>query len=139
MVMIFFFPLPCFSECTKSLCTPTAAEVDPELFKGFKRSLIWDIVVPEHTVLSLIFSGGLKLMSGVEKCPDDQQYTVTTTKSGGRVKTNSYCKSGALSQLDLLGLTTVATEVAKDGEPEATAFTVKAAPRGQSLFFVCSH
>lgn len=77
-------------------------------------------------------------MSGVEKCQDDQQYTVTTAKSEGIVKTNSYCKSGALPQLDLLGGTTVTTEVPKDGEPEATAFTVKAAPRGNRLFFVCT-
>lgn len=132
------FLLLCLSECTDSLCTPAAAGVDPELFKGFQRSLTWDIVVPERTVLSLVFPGGLKLMSGVEKCQDDQQYTVTTTKSEGIVKTNSYCKSGALPQLDLLGVTTVTTEVPKDGEPEATAFTVKAAPRGKRLFFVCT-
>lgn len=84
--------------------------------------------------MSLVFKDGLKEMRGVDQCQDDQQYTVTTTKSEGIVKTNSYCKSGALGQLDLLGATTVATEVPKDGEPAATAFSVKAAPRGKSLF-----
>lgn len=78
-------------------------------------------------------------MSEAEQCQDEQQYTVTTTKSEGKVQTNIYCRSGALPQLDLLGATTVTTEVPKDGEPEATAFTVKAAPRGKHLRFVHSH
>lgn len=116
------------------MCTPATAGVDPELFKGFLRSLTWIVAVPERTVLSLVFPDGLKLTSGVQPCQDEQQYTVTTTKRDGAVKTNSYCKSGALGQLDLLGETTVTTEVPKDGEPGATAFTVKAAPRGKSPF-----
>lgn len=124
----------CLSACTNSSCTPAAGEVDPELFKGFKRSLTWDISLPEQTVLSMAFPDGLNLMSGEAKCQDGHQYTVTTTKSEGIIKTNSYCKSGPLSQLDLLGATTVTTEVPKDGEPGATAFTVKAAARGKYLF-----
>lgn len=116
------------------MCTPAAGEVDPELFKGFKRSLTWDISLPERTVLSMAFPDGLNLMSGESKCQDGHQYTVTTTKSEGIIKTDNYCKSGPLSQLDLLGATTVTTEVPKDGDPDATAFTVKAAPRGKSLF-----
>lgn len=133
LIDLFFLP-SAPSECTDNTCTPATAGVDLELFKGFQRSLIWQMNVPQRTVLSLVFKDGLKEMRGVDQCQDDQQYTVTTTKSEGIVKTNSYCKSGALGQLDLLGATTVATEVPKDGEPAATAFSVKAAPRGKSLF-----
>ncbi|KAG7240166.1 hypothetical protein INR49_027304 [Caranx melampygus] len=50
-------------ECTKTSCTPAAGEVDPNPLKDFKRSLKWDISVPERTVLTLDFPGGLKEMS----------------------------------------------------------------------------
>ncbi len=124
----------CYPECTTSSCTPAAGEVDPNLFKDFKRSLTWDISVPERTVLTLDFSGGLKELSGAENCQDGPQYTVSTTKSDGKTKTNSYCKSGTVSHLDLLGTTAVNVEVPKGGELDSTAFTVKAAPRGKCTF-----
>lgn len=89
--------------------------------------------MPERTVLTLGFPGdGLKEMSGAESCQDDFQYSVSTTKSDGKIKTNSYCKGGTVSHLDLLGATTVTVEVPKGGELDS-AFTVKAAPRGKCL------
>ena len=122
----------CLSVCTTALCTPAAGEVDLELFKDFKRSLTWDISVPDRTVLTLDFPGGLKEMAGEESCQDGHQYSVSTTKKDGKVKTNSYCKGGTVSQLDLLGgATTVTVDVPKDGELDPTSFTVKAAPRGK--------
>lgn len=124
----------CYPACTKSLCTPAAGEVDPDLFKDFKRSLTWDISVPERTVLTLDFPGGIKELSGEEHCQDGLQYSVSTTKSGGRIEANSYCKGGTVSHLDLLGATTVTMEVTKEEELDSTAFTVQAASRGKSLF-----
>ncbi|XP_031151808.1 CUB domain-containing protein 1 isoform X1 [Sander lucioperca] len=115
-------------ECTQKTCTPPAGEVDPDLFQDFKRSLTWDISVPERTVLTLDFPGGLKEMSEAENCQNGHQYSVSTTKSDGKIRTNSYCKGGTVSHLDLLGATTVTVEVPKGGELDS--FTVKAAPRG---------
>ncbi|XP_051247553.1 CUB domain-containing protein 1 [Dicentrarchus labrax] len=123
-------------ECTKSSCTPAAGEVDPNLFKDFKKSLTWDISVPERTVLTLDFPGGLKEMTGAENCQDGHQYSVSTTKGDGKIKTNSYCKGGTVSHLDLLGATTVTAEVPKGGDLDSTAFTVKAAPRAGRMMTV---
>lgn len=127
------------SVCTKSSCTPAAGEVDPDLFQGFKRSLTWDISVPERTVLTLDFPGGLKELSGAEGCQDGHQYSVSTTKSDGSIKSNSYCKGGTVSHLDLLGATTVTAEVTKEEELSSAAFTVQAASRGKSLFLQFVH
>ncbi|XP_022069363.2 CUB domain-containing protein 1 [Acanthochromis polyacanthus] len=123
--------------CTESSCTPAAAEVDPELFKDFKRSLTWDVSVPEKTVLTLDFpAGGLKHISAEENCQDGYRYSVSTTKNDGKIKANSYCRGGALSHLDLLGATTVTAEVPKGGELDRTVFNVKAAPRGARMMSV---
>ncbi|XP_039977595.1 CUB domain-containing protein 1 [Xiphias gladius] len=124
-------------ECTQSSCTPAAGEVHPNLLKDFKRYLTWDVSVPERTVLSLDFPGdGLKEISETENCQDGYQYSVSTTKSDGNIKTNSYCKGGTMSHLDLLGATTVTVEVPKGGELDQTAFDVKAAPRGGRMMSV---
>ncbi|XP_073340583.1 CUB domain-containing protein 1 [Pagrus major] len=123
--------------CTTSSCPPAAGEVDPELFKDFKRSLTWDISIPDKTVLTLDFPGGLKELAGAENCQDGHQYSVSTTKRDGKSKTNSYCKGGTVSQLNLLGATTTVTvEVPKDGELDPKLFTVKAAPRGGRMMSV---
>ncbi|KAK5854957.1 hypothetical protein PBY51_005105 [Eleginops maclovinus] len=126
-------------KCTQSSCTPAAGEVEPDPFKDFKRSLTWDITVPGRTVLTLDFPGGLKVISVAENCEDGHQYSVSTTKSDGVTNTKSYCKSGAVTSLDLLGATTVTVEVPKDGE--LGPFNVKAAPRGgrmmSCLEFTC--
>ncbi|XP_042362271.1 CUB domain-containing protein 1 [Plectropomus leopardus] len=121
-------------ECTQSSCTAAAGEIDPNLFKDFKRSLILDISIPERTVLTLDFPGGLKEMSGAENCKDGYQYIVSTTKSDGNMKTNSYCKGGPDSPLKLLRATTVTVEVPKGGEVDP--FTVKATPRGGRMMSV---
>ncbi|XP_069548820.1 CUB domain-containing protein 1 [Brachyistius frenatus] len=124
-------------ECTASSCTPAAAEVDPNLFEDFKRSLTWDISVPERTVLSLDFPGdGLKDISAAENCQGGDEYSVTTIKSDGKIKSNGYCKGGPVSHLDLLRATTVTTEVPKGRELNETAFNVKAAPRGGRMMSV---
>nr|XP_020453389.1 CUB domain-containing protein 1-like isoform X2 [Monopterus albus] len=116
-------------ECTTSSCTPSAGEADPNLFKDFNRSLIWHISVPEKTVLSLDFpDNGLKEISGAENCQDGYQYSVSTTKSDRNIRTNRYCKSGTVSDLDFLGATAVTVEVPRGGD--LTAFGVRAAPRG---------
>ncbi|XP_034747156.1 CUB domain-containing protein 1 isoform X1 [Etheostoma cragini] len=115
-------------ECTQKTCTPAAGEVDPDLFQDFKRSLTWDISVPDRTVLTLDFPGGLREMSEEENCQNGHQYSVSTTKSDGKIRTEMYCKGGTVSHLDLLGATTVTVEVPKAGELDS--FTVKAEPRG---------
>uniref|UniRef100_A0A3P8SNR5 CUB domain containing protein 1a n=1 Tax=Amphiprion percula TaxID=161767 RepID=A0A3P8SNR5_AMPPE len=123
--------------CTESSCSPAAAEVDPELFKDFKRSLTWDISVPEKTVLTLDFpAGGLKHISAAENCQDGYRYSVSTTKNDGKIKANSYCRGGAVSHLDLLGTTMVTAEVPKGGELNRTVLNVKAAPRGARMMSV---
>ncbi|XP_075961597.1 CUB domain-containing protein 1 [Anarhichas minor] len=122
-------------ECTQSSCTPAAGKIDPDYFKDFKRSVTWDISVPQRTVLTLDFPGGLKEMSGAEKCQDGHQYSVSTTKSEGNIKTTSYCKGGTVSHhLDLPGATTVTAEVPKGSEVDS--FTVKAARRGGRMMSV---
>ncbi|KAM7384499.1 hypothetical protein PAMA_011717 [Pampus argenteus] len=124
-------------ECTESSCTPATGEIDPDLFKDFKRSLTWEISVPERTVLTLDITGdGLKEMSAPDQCPDGYQYSVSTTKSDGSVKTKIYCSGGTESRLNLPGTTTVTVEAPKGGELDKTIFTVKAAPRGGRMMFV---
>lgn len=98
---------------------------------------MWDISVPERTVLTLEFPNGLAELSGVENCPNSLQYSVGTTKSDGTVKTQRYCKSGTVSYLELFGTTTVNIDVPKEEVVEGTPFTVKATPRGKSL--LCFH
>uniref|UniRef100_A0A3Q2P8M5 CUB domain-containing protein n=1 Tax=Fundulus heteroclitus TaxID=8078 RepID=A0A3Q2P8M5_FUNHE len=91
-------------KCTKSSCTPAGAEVDPELFKDFKKTMTWDISVPEMTTLTLDFpKDGLKEISASENCDDDFLYTVKHATSDGQMKTSSYCKGGTVSKLDLFG------------------------------------
>nr|XP_019958062.1 PREDICTED: CUB domain-containing protein 1-like isoform X1 [Paralichthys olivaceus] len=124
-------------ECTQTSCTPAAGDVDPSLFVDFKRSLTWDIKVPERTVLSLDFPGdGLKELSGAESCKDGFQYSLSTTKSDGSVKAKSFCRGGTVSHLDLLGATTVTVEVPKEEKLEQKVFSVKAKPRGSRMMSV---
>ncbi|XP_054879686.1 CUB domain-containing protein 1 isoform X2 [Poeciliopsis prolifica] len=115
-------------ECTQTSCTPASAEVDLDLFKGFKKTLTWDVTVPDRTVLTLEFPG-LKEKSASEDCEDGIQYTVTTMRTDGQMRTNSYCKHGPVSQLDLFGNMAVTVEVSKEGEPDQTVFNTTAAPR----------
>lgn len=126
-----------YPECTKTSCTPAAAEADPELFKDFRRSLGWDISVPERTVLTLDFPAvGLEEIPAIEKCKDGIQLSVSTTRSDGSVKVYSYCSGGKVSSLNLLGPTSIVMEVPKDGELDQTVFNAKAAPRGEFLYFI---
>ncbi|KAL7382244.1 hypothetical protein ABVT39_019415 [Epinephelus coioides] len=120
--------------CTHNSCTPAAGEVDPDLFKDFKRSLTWYISLPEKTVLTLDFPGGLKEISETENCQDGFHYTVSTTKSDGNSKINTYCKGGTVSRLELLRATTVTVDVPEGGELDS--FTVKAAPRRGRMMLV---
>ncbi|CAN9504087.1 unnamed protein product [Ophioblennius macclurei] len=124
-------------ECTQSSCTPAAAEVDPDLFKDFKRSLTWDIGVPERTELNLDFPGdGLREIALEESCQDGYRYSVSTTKNDGSVKTSSFCKGGTVSRLDLLRATTVTVDAPKGGDLERTVFGIKAAPRASRMMSV---
>ncbi|XP_054620617.1 CUB domain-containing protein 1-like [Dunckerocampus dactyliophorus] len=117
-------------ECTKNSCTPTSGELDPGLLKDFKRTLKWDISVPERTILTLeLPSGGLRQLSAQAECQDGPRYSVSTTRHDGQIKTKSYCSGGSLSRLDLLGFTTVTVEVPQGEELDRTIFTAKAAPR----------
>ncbi|KAF7210897.1 CUB domain-containing protein 1 isoform X1 [Nothobranchius furzeri] len=117
--------------CTTSSCTPAVANVDPTLFKDFKRTLMWDISVPERTVLSLDFgpSYGLKDISTTDNCQDGYKYTVSTSRFDGTIQTNSYCKDGKVSQLELLGATTVTLELPTGGDLDRTVFNVNTTPR----------
>lgn len=122
-----------FLECTQSVCTPAAGEIFPDLFKDFQRSILWVINVPDRTVLSLEFPKGLAEFYGDPNCPNNLMVSVETTKSDGTVASQHYCESGTASQMDLFGPTTVNVRVPKETEVEERQFSVKAAPRGQSL------
>lgn len=125
-------------ECTKTSCTPSAAEIVPDQLNAFKRSLTWGISVPESTVLTLDFPGGLKDISSGGTCPDAYQYSVNTTKSNGEIQSNNYCKGGTVSDLNLLGATTVTIEVPKGEKLESAAFNVKATERASRMMSVAS-
>ncbi|XP_005796555.2 CUB domain-containing protein 1 [Xiphophorus maculatus] len=121
-------------ECTQTSCTPASAEMDLDLFKGFKKTLTWDVTVPDRTVLTLEFPG-LKEKSASENCGDGIQYTVNTTRTDGQRGTSSYCKDGTASQLELFGNTAVTVDVSKGGELGRTVFSSTAAPRrGRSMY-----
>jgi len=86
--------------------------------------------VPDRTVLTLDFPGGLEEMSGADKCQDGPQYSVSTTNREGKIKVSFYCKGGAAPRhLDLLGATAVTALCPKGIEVDS--FTAKAAPRGE--------
>lgn len=95
---------------------------------------MWDLTVPEKTVLSLDFPGsGLKEKTASGKCEDGYQYSVSTTNSEGEVIAKAYCRAGPVSHLDMLGKATVTIEVPKGGKLDSTAFTASAMPRSMSL------
>ncbi|XP_077405296.1 CUB domain-containing protein 1 [Vanacampus margaritifer] len=123
-------------ECTKNSCTPTAAELDPKLWKDFKRTLKWDISVPDRTTLTLEPDDRLKQVAAQDKCQEGPQYSVSTTGSDGRIKTNIYCRGGPLSRLDLLGRTAVTVEASRGEEMYGTIFSAKAAPRAGRMLAV---
>ncbi|TNN61844.1 CUB domain-containing protein 1 [Liparis tanakae] len=117
-------------ECTQSSCTPAPGEIDPDVFGDFERFLTWDISVPDRTVLTLDFPGGLEEVSEADECPDGPRYSVSTTNREGKIKATSYCKGGAAPRLlGLLGATAV-TALCPRGV-EVDSFTAKAAPRGE--------
>ncbi|XP_014905498.1 CUB domain-containing protein 1 isoform X1 [Poecilia latipinna] len=120
--------------CTQTSCSPASAEMDPDLFKGFRRTLTWDVAVPDRTVLTLEFPG-LKEKSASENCEGGIQYTVSTMRIDGQMRTSSYCKDGTASQLELFGKTTVTVDVPKEGELDRTVFSSTAVPsRGRSMY-----
>lgn len=123
-------------ECTKTSCSPETAAVDPELFKGFKRTLLWDINSPPKTILTLDFPGpGLEETTG--PCPDGVQYLVSYSKSEGPTTGSSYCRGSSMSSMSLPGEETlVQLEVPKDQDLPQTQFTAKAAERGSRMLAV---
>lgn len=133
----YFLLFSFYSECTQTSCNPPAAETDPNLLNDFKRSIIWDISVPERTVVALDFPGaGLKDIGAGGECPDGFKYSVRTTESDGAIKSKSYCKGGTASPLNVFRATTVTVEVPKGEKLESAAFNVKAAQRGKSEHFL---
>ncbi|XP_015232450.1 PREDICTED: CUB domain-containing protein 1 [Cyprinodon variegatus] len=126
--------------CTMNSCTPAVAEVDPDFFKGFKKNITWDIInVPDKTVITLEFPKGLEEKSSPsETCKDGFQYTVSTMRLNGQLKTSIYCKGLSGSKLDYFGMKTVSVEVPKGGELEPHVFSLKAAPRGGKSMSVTS-
>ncbi|XP_034017126.1 CUB domain-containing protein 1 [Thalassophryne amazonica] len=123
--------------CTRTSCSSATGHVHPTLLKEFQRAIMWDIVVPERTELTLGFPGdGLTETSGPEKCDNRIQYTVKTTKADGKSKIKNYCQAGPVSHLDLLGTTTVTVDIPKGGELGPTAFTVKVVQRAGRMIAV---
>uniref|UniRef100_A0A3P9I595 CUB domain containing protein 1a n=1 Tax=Oryzias latipes TaxID=8090 RepID=A0A3P9I595_ORYLA len=121
-------------DCTQTSCNPAAAEVDPNFFKDFNRTLTWDVSVPERTVLNVSFPiGGVKEISQGETCQDGYQYTVSLTKRDGDIQTSSYCKGGSVTQLDFLGATTLMVEAPGGAELDGNVFSVTTRPRGSRI------
>ncbi|XP_061123640.1 CUB domain-containing protein 1 [Syngnathus typhle] len=124
-------------ECTQSSCTPTAGELNPNTWKDFGRTLKWDISVPDRTVLTLeLPRENLKEIAAQDKCQEGPQYSVSTTRSNGKIVTKRYCRGGPLSRLDLLGTTAVIVEVPQGEDMDRTIFTTKAAPRAGRMISV---
>ncbi|KAJ0003465.1 hypothetical protein NQD34_008563, partial [Periophthalmus magnuspinnatus] len=122
-------------ECTESSCTPDAAEIDLDLFKGFKQTLTWDISLPPKTVLTLDFpESGLEETSG--SCPDGFQYFISSSKSDGTPIKSSYCRGTSLSSLYQSGQTNIILEVSKDQDLPLTLFRANAAKRGSRMLTV---
>ncbi|KAF7664085.1 hypothetical protein LDENG_00190760 [Lucifuga dentata] len=133
---VFIVAMDKIIECTQSSCTPATGEVDPNFFKGFKRSMTWYVNVPEWTEINLDFPGdGLKEIFGSDKCEDGYQYSVQPFINK-EVETKKYCKSGLVSYLDLPRFSSFTAEVPKGGELDSTVFTVKASPRSNRMMFV---
>lgn len=123
--------------CTDNSCTPAAAGVDPTLFQDFKRSLVWDVGVPDRTVLNLDFpADGLREIAPAESCDDGYQYSVRKTKSDGGFQTTSYCRGGTVSHLDLLKATTVTFDLPKGGDTDKAVFNAKTTPRAGRMMSV---
>ncbi|KAM9824527.1 CUB domain-containing protein 1 [Neosynchiropus ocellatus] len=124
-------------ECVKTSCTPGAVEFDPELFKGFERSLTWVISVPDKTALTLdVLGGGLKEVPASDNCQDGVKYSTETRKSDGEVKTQSFCRGGTLSRLHLPGTTTLSARLPKGGDVDKKLFSVSSAPRASRMMSV---
>uniref|UniRef100_A0A8C5GCQ0 CUB domain-containing protein 1-like n=2 Tax=Gouania willdenowi TaxID=441366 RepID=A0A8C5GCQ0_GOUWI len=124
-------------ECTQMSCSPAVAKVNSSLFKDFKRSFLWNISVPDKTVITLNFpADGLKVVPATEGCEDGHQYSVSTKKNNGKIKRSGYCRGGTVSRLDLLGTTSVTFDVPKGSDMDGTAFSVGAAARAGRLLSV---
>ncbi|KAM8884982.1 CUB domain-containing protein 1 [Synchiropus picturatus] len=124
-------------ECVKTSCTPGAVELDPELFKGFQRSLTWVISVPDKTVLTLdVLGGGLKEVPASEECQDGVKYSTETRRSDGELKMLNYCSGGTLSRLDLPGTTTLSVRLPQGAEVNKKLFSVSSAPRASRMMSV---
>lgn len=121
--------------CTKASCSPDAAAVDPALFKGFKRTLTWDVSVPPKTVLSLDFpSPGLE--ETPDSCADGFQYLIVSRSSDGAEKRKSYCRGSSVSSLSFLGETNVILDLPQDQDLPQTQFTLRAEERGSRMLSV---
>nr|XP_046183436.1 CUB domain-containing protein 1 [Oncorhynchus gorbuscha] len=116
-------------DCTKDSCSPATGAAQPSLFPEFIRTLVWQLNVPEMTVLSLDFpSDRLKEMTEAEICQDGYQYAVTRTSTEGEVKTQTYCRNGLVAHLDILSNATVSLQVQNGGEVNSSIFTATAKP-----------
>lgn len=123
--------------CTKTSCSPNTAEVDPTLFKGFKRMFTWNITLPQNTVLTLDFPGqGLEETFESESCKDGFRYVTTSRRSDGNTKQSSYCRGGSVSTLNLPGDTEVVLEVPREEAVPQTLFEAKAVQRGSRMIDV---
>ncbi|KAL0962512.1 hypothetical protein UPYG_G00340980 [Umbra pygmaea] len=115
-------------KCTTDSCSPASGATQPSLFLEFNRTLVWELSVPENTVLSLDFPGdGLKEMTELELCQDGYQYNVTT-RTNGVVDSQTYCRNGPVSHLDIQSQVTVFLQVQKGGEVDSSVFTATAKP-----------
>ncbi|XP_024154038.1 CUB domain-containing protein 1 isoform X2 [Oryzias melastigma] len=124
-------------DCTPTSCTPAAAEVDPNFFKDFKRTLMWDISLPSRTILSMSFPvGGVKEIDIGDSCQDGYSYTTSFIKKNGDLKTNSYCKGGTVTQLDFLEAPTLMAEVPGGAELTGKVFSISARPTGSRIMSV---
>ncbi|CAL9691699.1 unnamed protein product [Knipowitschia caucasica] len=122
------------TECTESSCTPEAAALGPDDFKGFKRTVMWELNAPPKTSLTLDFlDSGLEETSG--SCPGGVQYFISSSKTDGPPKESSYCPTTTPSTLKLHQRSSVVLEAAKDQDLPQTVFTV-AALRGSRLLLV---
>ncbi|KAJ8395771.1 hypothetical protein AAFF_G00028180 [Aldrovandia affinis] len=116
-------------ECTKDTCSPATGQTQPSLFMDFNRTFIWHLTSPPETQLVLGFAeDGLKEITSPENCPDQSQYTVVSSQPNGDIHTQSFCRKGPVSNVNLPNKATVSLQVVGKEEVDPTLFQITSKP-----------
>ncbi|KAJ8273173.1 hypothetical protein GJAV_G00098480 [Gymnothorax javanicus] len=119
-------------ECkdSKDSCTPASGETQPSLFTDFKRIFTWNLTGAPETQLGLDFlEGGLMEIAPPATCPDQFEYTVVSTLPSDTVpSTQTFCRNGPLSHVDLPNKATVSLRVSGKEDVKPNLFRITSKP-----------